>query len=635
MDDLRRILLEYWGYNNFRSSQEAVIKEVVKGKDVLALLPTGGGKSLCFQVPAMAKEGICIVVSPLIALMQDQVKNLEQRNIKAKAIFSGKTYHEIDLILDSCVYGEVKFLYISPERIDTEVFQERFKKMNVNLIAIDEAHCISQWGFDFRPSYLNISKLRVLRPEVPIIALTASATPRVREDILERLQLQETEIFVNSVVRKNIQFITRSVENKNAKLIEVIKKTPGSGIVYVRSRRKAKDLSIKLNQRGYNTSFYHAGVSAEERSRRQELWTNGVLPIIVCTNAFGMGIDKPDVRWVVHLDIPDSLEAYYQEAGRAGRDGKKSYAVLIYNKADISRLKKRVEQRYPDIKEIKRVYEAICNHLKIAISTGKMLTKAFDIASFSKLFNIDAVLLYNALKILNQAGYILPNEGVWLPSRLKFNIDKRDLYKFQVEHINYDQLIRLLLRSYGGVLHHYTMINENWIASRLKIGPKELAKQLKFLHKMEVVKYVPYTDFPTLTLLKDRVGKQSLLLDKEFINQRKKVSLQQCDAMIHYILDESECKQKIIGKYFGLEEENCGVCATCLSNKNKLDDATFEQEKKAILEQLKLEGKAVAIEALQGAGYFKGQNVLKVIRFLLDEGVIELNNEGKTIELAK
>jgi ATP-dependent DNA helicase RecQ len=407
------ILKEYFGFNEFRTPQEEIIQAVLDGKDTLALLPTGGGKSVCFQVPGLMQDGICIVVSPLIALMKDQVFQLKNKNIKAAAIFSGLSYHEIDVILDNCQFGYYKFLYVSPERLKTELFIERFKRMKVNLIAVDEAHCVSQWGYDFRPPYLEIAAIRKYHPDVPLLALTASATPVVQKDIIEKLALKKYAVFKKSFIRENLSFVVRREEAKYPKLIEIINKLKGSGIVYVRNRNKTKDIAEYLQQHAVSADFYHAGLKLNERSVKQDNWVKNKTQVIVCTNAFGMGIDKSDVRFVIHMDVPESLEAYYQEAGRAGRDGKLSYAALLFNQPDIDKLQERIDQKFPPVELIKNVYNAVCNHLSIAVESGKMQTHNFDIMYFSRQFNLDAAAVYNSLKILEQENYIQLSEGLY------------------------------------------------------------------------------------------------------------------------------------------------------------------------------------------------------------------------------
>lgn len=615
-----QILENYWGYQNFREPQGEIIQHILDNKDTLALLPTGGGKSVCFQVPALVKEGICLVITPLIALMLDQVSNLEKRDIKAAALFSGQSYHEMDVLLDNCVYGNYKLLYISPERIDTPLFYERLKKMNLSLIAVDEAHCISQWGYDFRPSYLEIHKIREVHPDVPIIALTASATPQVQQDIKEKLLFKGNyKVFEKSFKRDNLYFVTRKVDNKFEKLKEIIQKTKGQSIVYVRNRKKTKEIAKQLNDFGIKAVYYNAGLNGDERKRNQELWMNDEVNVVVATNAFGMGIDKPDVRAVIHLDIPDSLEAYYQEAGRAGRDGLKSYAILLYSERDLKKLSKSREARIPEYKTIKSLYYSLCNHFNLTVNSGLMMSCAFDIFEFAKKYTYDLITIHNTLKILELNGYVIPNDGVLLPSRMRFSIDKRNIYDFQLKYKEYDDLIRLLLRNYGGILHHYTVINEQFLADRLKIKREVVVKKLTKLKALDIINYVPYTNFPTITFLKNRVREDSFTLDKKALEQRADVYDKQIQAMLDYTINEITCKQTLISSYFGEKNSlDCGKCSNCLSKKNMLTPMEFEQIESKLFERLKTEGK-LDMEAIYKLNFFESQNMVQVIRKLVDE----------------
>ncbi len=622
------ILKRFWGYDKFRTPQGEIIDSVIQKRDTLVILPTGGGKSICYQVPALMKEGICIVVSPLIALMKDQVERLQKQGVNAQAIFSGLSAHEIDIALDNAAYSDIKLLYVSPERLETEIFKTRVQKMNVSLIAIDEAHCISQWGYDFRPSYLNIKVLRELKPDVPMIALTASATPKVREDISKKLELHDPSIFTKSFARNNISFVTRKVENKAAKLLEVLSKLGGSGIIYVRSRKKARQISDFLKENKYSSTFYHAGLKPEDRSGRQELWMKGEIPIIVCTNAFGMGIDKPNVRFVIHWDVPESLEAYYQEAGRAGRDGKMSYAVLLYNKANISRLQNGVKQKFPELDAIKSTYNAICNFFKVAVHNGFMMTNDFDIMKFVQLFKVNILTTHNIINILEQEGYWMTNQGFHLPSRLKFVMNKKDLYKFQVENEKYDQTIQLLLRTYGGILDHYIVIRESYLADRLKMNQEKFSKLLLKLKEKGVLNYVPYKNSPTITLLKDRVVDKSLIIDRDFWNKRKAVFEEKAIAMVNYCTIDEECKQVVISKYFGETQlMPCGKCSVCIEKKSqKLKHEEFVRIKEILIKRLNLEHKLAINELVSDLNYYEKENYIKTIRQLLDESELKMDS---------
>lgn len=627
----QEILKQYFGFDSFREPQLEIIQSVLAGKDTLALLPTGGGKSLCFQIPALLQDGICIVISPLIALMKDQVFQLKNRNIKAAAIFSGLSFHEIDLILDNCQFGYYKILYVSPERLKTELFIERFKRMKVNLIAVDEAHCISQWGFDFRPSYLEIAEIRKYHPNIPVLALTATATINVKKDIIEKLEFKKgNQLFKKSFQRENLGFVARKEDAKYPKLLEIVQKIKGSGIVYVKSRNKTKDVAEYLIKHNIKADFYHAGLRPDERNRKQDNWIKNKVDIIVCTNAFGMGIDKADVSLVVHLDIPESIESYYQEAGRAGRDGRHAYAVLLYNQSDIDNLLEKNEQKFPPVETIKKVYNAICNHLSIAVEGGKMHTHDFDLVHFCKLFKLDITVVYNSLKVLEQENYLQLGDGVLLTSRVIFNVDKLELYRFEIANSNYALLIKSLLRSYGGIVDHYTPVNEKLLAKHLKVSEAELINQLKLLHKNKILTYIPTSENPTLMLLTERMHEENLYINMQYINKRKKVILDQLNSIIQYAEQHSECRQQIICHYFGEEEVvNCGKCDVCLEKKiTSLGNLQFQKARKDILEKVQFNWVSTDTVLPENAHFVK-QIYKEVIRFLLDEKVLMMNDKNE------
>ena len=562
-----QILKKYWDYDSFRPLQEDIISSVLNGNDTLALLPTGGGKSICFQVPALCMEGICIVVSPLIALMKDQVENLKQRGIQAVAIVSGMGKREVDILLDNCVYGKIKFLYLSPERLLSDLVRERIKYMNVNLIAVDEAHCISQWGYDFRPPYLHLSDLRELHPGVPVLALTATATERVVEDIQEKLAFRKRNVYRKSFERKNLSYVVSREENKYRKLFSIAANIKGSGIVYVRNRRETQEVARLLNHEGYNADFYHAGLDTGARSVRQEAWKNNKTRIIVATNAFGMGIDKADVRFVVHLDIPESLEAYYQEAGRAGRDEKRAYPVLLFNESDIVQLEKRFEQSFPSVAEIKQIYHALGNYYQLAYGAGEGLVFDFDPGDFCSRFKLDVIKTLSAFKFLERDEYVSLTESVYLPSRVRLIVAPEDLYRFQIENAAYDAFIKLLLRSYGGLFDQYTQIRESEIARRTGKTTKEVVQLLQKLEDLEILSYMKQTDKPQLLFVKPRVDSQHLYIDTRYIDERKRIMQEQLKAVMGYV-GEKRCRSQLLLKYFNeADAGKCGVCDVCLEEK--------------------------------------------------------------------
>jgi ATP-dependent DNA helicase RecQ len=628
MQKPEEVLKKYWNYDGFRSPQLQIIESIVNKQDTLALMPTGGGKSICFQVPAMMQEGLCVVISPLIALMKDQVFQLKKREIRAAAIFSGLSYKEIDIILDNAVFGYYKFLYVSPERLKTEIFIERFKKMPVNLIAIDEAHCISQWGYDFRPPYLEIAEIRKHHPDIPALALTASATPQVQQDIQDKLAFKHNNVFKKSFIRNNIVFVVRHEVSKLNKILEIIKKLNGSGIIYVRNRNKTKEISEFLSKNGVSADYYHAGLNNEERSRKQENWILNKTKIIVCTNAFGMGIDKPDVRFVIHADIPETLEAYYQEAGRAGRDGSKSYAIALYTETDKANLEEKVAEKFPDINQVKKIYNSIFNYFEIAQGGGKFRTYKFDIHHFAKLFNYKPALVYQALKFLEQENYIQLNETFFMPSRMMFALDKLELYKFQVAHYQYDAVIKALLRTYGGILSNFIKINENDLARMLKISVKELKTQLYFLRKNKVLFYEERTDEPEISFLEERLHQDSLTFNLKRIKERKEVAEHQLENILKYINEINICRQYIICEYFGDRILPCGRCDICLEHKHNEDKAAkISAARTDILK--KITNEFVPIDYFIPDKFFQKHDYELAMRSLLDDQLMELNYKNE------
>lgn len=563
MEKSREILEQYWGYKSFRPLQEEIVDNVIYGHDTLAILPTGGGKSICFQVPGLALDGITIVVSPLIALMQDQVNNLKKLGVKAELITGNMSHREIDIILDNARFGGIKFLYTSPERLKSTLFIERFKLMPVGLIVVDEAHCISEWGHDFRPSYRNIADLRTYHPEVPMIALTASATLEVQDDIVEALKLIQPKIIKGSLKRDNISYQVFATENKSNAILNYCKDHPlQSGIIYCQTRRSVKELVRLLRAHKISAGMYHGGMNNEDRSYMLQHWMSGSLKVMVATNAFGMGIDKPDVRFVLHYEIPNNLEAYYQEAGRAGRDEKSAVAIAYWERRDLELMKEQLKNKYPDKDRIKQIYDALCNHLKVAIGSGIDERYSFDIRTFSKQFSIPVGEAYNALRILEANENIRMSEGYFLPTRLQITIGSSALYKFQVSHDSLADLITLLTRSYPGIFDRFVSIDEKELAKRLKINTKELRQKFEALEKYGVLDAQYQTDLPQITFPIERLAISNLSIRNEVYEQRRKVEQGKLNAMIEYITTEN-CRYEMIAAYFGSPTEKCGKCDVC------------------------------------------------------------------------
>ena len=625
------ILKQYWQYDSFRPMQRDIIQSVLDGRDTLALLPTGGGKSICFQVPALCTEGVCLVISPLIALMKDQVENLKKRGILAAAIYSGMHYRDIDRLFDNAVYGGLKFLYISPERLMTDLAKERIKRMNINLLAIDEAHCISQWGYDFRPSYLEIAAIREYMPEVPVMALTATATPDVVTDICKKLEFKKThQVFQQDFERKNLSYIVRNEENKEAKLLDIIKKTKGTSIVYVRSRRGTKLLSDWLQKKGFKADFYHAGLDPEERGRRQDAWISNKTQVIVATNAFGMGIDKPDVRTVVHYDLPDSLEAYFQEAGRAGRDGNRSYTVLLVNKSDTANLEKNFEVSFPEMKEIRRTYEALGSYLQLAVGGGEGQSFDMEIVDFAQRFKLDVLTTYSCFKVLEQDGWLVYTEGVHQPSNLKFMVDREQLYDFQIRRRDFERVLKGLLRALSGALTDYVNFNELQIAQFLRMSVIDLEKTLHYLHSENIIDYRPRKDKPQIVLLRERKDTQYLSIDWNLYMFRKKRAEYRLKKSIEYA-ELDICRSQQLLHYFGqTDAQKCGECDVCLE-KDKADLETddfmvFSEKIKTLLKREPLTLK----EIVDSFAERQRTKVIQTIGFMLDEKVLKKEGDKFT-----
>ena len=628
MQQYLSILKQYWGYDNFRALQGDIIQSIAAGKDTLGLMPTGGGKSLTFQVPALAMEGVCIVVTPLIALMKDQVENLKKRNISAAAIYSGMTNEEILIALDNCIFEAYKFLYVSPERLATSIFLEKIKQARVCMIAVDESHCISQWGYDFRPSYLRIADIREIMPEVPVLALTATATPEVVDDIQERLHFKQKNVFQKSFSRSNLAYVVRTTESKDEQLLKILNSVPGTSVVYVRNRKRTKEIADFLNQNNISAEHFHAGLKNETKDERQSRWKSGETRVIVSTNAFGMGIDKAEVRSVVHMDLPDSLEAYFQEAGRAGRDEKKAFAVMLYNNGDAVKMRKRVADSFPEKEMILKVYESLCNYFEIGIGSGLDKTFAFDIADFCTKFKLPILISYNALKLLQQAGYIDLTDEQDNSSRILFIADKDELYK-RNHNTTQEKLIHILLRSYTGLFTDYAYLNEDLIAKRLDWKRDEVYDQLVILAKEQIIQYIPRKKTPFVTFTHEREATERIVLSKETYEDRRERYITRVKSVLDYAQEENICRSQILLSYFGEKNTKpCGKCDICLKNKEKaLSDADFETISDKIITILQNEPQSV--NALTKKLGFKEVQTIQVIRFLIDNGKIKENEQLK------
>lgn len=621
-DQYREILTRFWGYTSFRPLQEEIIRSIDEGKDTLGLMPTGGGKSITFQVPALAKEGICLVITPLIALMKDQVARLNSLEIKSLAIHSGMSGEEIDNALENCIYGDYKFLYVSPERLATRLFQGRVGRLNLSLVAIDEAHCISQWGYDFRPSYLKIAELRdYISEKVPFLALTASATPPVIEDILSKLAFRGKNILRTSFDRKNISYLVRKVEDKGTYLVKTIKKAGGSGIVYVRSRKRCKEVAEMLVANGISADFYHAGLTNELRDKKQASWTAGETRVIVATNAFGMGIDKAEVRFVVHWDIPDSIENYFQESGRAGRDGKPAFAVLLYSPADKRRLTDTIRKKFPPIEKIKDTYEALCNYLQVPLGSGKDNVFDFNMADFVSKYRLPVIETYNSLQFLQREGYMEFTEEINNPSRVHFIVSRDDLYKFQVANESFDGFIKLLLRSYTGMFTEFVPINEEALSRKSAATRDTIYQYLVKLSAYNIIRYIPGKKTALVIFTEERLVRKALLISPDnYLNVKGKYEIR-LEKMIEYADSDNHCRSVFLLNYFGEESDRCGICDVC-RERNELDLSKYEFD--LILDEIKtlLEDKTPDAEELVRMIDYPEDKVIKVIRWLLDHNKI-------------
>lgn len=628
-ETLKGILAKYWGYTNFRPGQECIIKSIMNGIDTLALMPTGGGKSITYQLPAMAMEGLCIVVTPLIALMKDQVDRLRRMGIAATAIHSGMSYHQIDIALDNCVYGDIKFLYVAPERLATEAFRLRVDRMKVNLLAVDEAHCISQWGYDFRPSYLRIAEIRAKIPGTPILALTASATEMVADDIMHQLHFAEKHIIRTSFARPNLSYAVRHTDDKNEQLLRIVNNVEGSGIVYMRSREGCEQIAELLCTNGHSASYYHAGLPHLERSIRQEEWTSGKTRIIVATNAFGMGIDKADVRFVIHYSMCDSLESYYQEAGRAGRDGKRSYAVLLAASDDNSRIEKHFEAEFPPLAEIKDIYEKICSYLQIAIGDGLYASFLFNIHDFCAREHIYGGKVRAALKLLQQNGYMTLTEELENPARIMFCISRDDLYKIRIDRRDLDHIIRTILRMYNGVFIEFRAIDEREIATVSGYTVEHVKELLKRMWQMRIIRYVPSNTSPMIFMDEERLPVQDIYIAPETYIHRKNLIAERFENMLSYLNNDSECRSVVMQRYFGdIQATPCGICDCCLAARRQVKTAISDLRSQ-LLDLLRKE--ALAPRDLARMLKYEPAKVAAEIDKLREERKISATTEGKLI----
>ena len=621
------ILKRYWGYDAFRDLQEEIITSIGEGKDTLGLMPTGGGKSITFQVPALAKEGMCLVITPLIALMKDQVENLKSRDIKAIAIYSGMTRQEIIVALENCIFGNYKFLYISPERLDTEIFRVKLRSMNISMITVDESHCISQWGYDFRPAYLKIAEIRELLPDIPVLALTATATPEVVKDIQQRLHFKKENVFRMSFERKNLAYIVRNTDNKTGEILHILNRMPGSSIIYVRNRKRTKETTLFLQREGITADFYHAGLNNDVKDLRQKRWQSGECRVMVATNAFGMGIDKPDVRTVIHLDLPDSPEAYFQEAGRAGRDGEKAYAIILYANSDKAALKKRISDTFPEKDYIKQVYEQLNYYYQMAMGDGLGCMFDFNLEDFCRKYKHFPVPADSALKILTQAGYIEYTDEQDHASRLLFTTRREELYKLREMGEQADLLIQTILRSYTGVFTDYAYIHEDSLAMRTGLTRQQIYDLLIVLAKRRILDYIPHKKTPYIIYKRERVELRHLQISKTVYEERKERYEARIKAMLEYVTSETACRSRMLLHYFGEKNEhNCEQCDTCINRKknNGVTDSSYNVLRRQILEMLSVQQRTPAdlarlIEADK-------EEIAAVIRFLLDKGEIQMED---------
>ena len=628
MNNYEEILKQYWGYDSFRSLQKEIITSIGEGKDTLGLMPTGGGKSITFQVPALAKEGVCLVITPLIALMKDQVNNLRKRGIKALAVYSGMTRQEILTALENCIYGNYKFLYISPERLDTEIFQTKVRSMKVSIITVDESHCISQWGYDFRPAYLKIAEIRKLLPGIPVLALTATATPEVVEDIQQKLDFHNGNVFRMSFERKNLAYVVRTTDNKTSEMLHILRRVAGSAIIYVRNRRRTREITELLNQEGITADFYHAGLENAVKDLRQKRWQCGETRVMVATNAFGMGIDKPDVRLVLHLDLPDSPEAYFQEAGRAGRDGRKAYAVILYAQSDKATLHKRIADTFPEKAYILDVYEHVQYYYQMAMGDGFQCVREFNLEEFCRKFKYFPVPVDSALKILTQAGYLEYTDEQDNASRILFTIRRDDLYKLHEMGPEAETLIQAILRSYTGIFTDYAFISEASLALRTGLTREQIYRILVTLTKRRIVDYIPHKKTPYIIYTRERQELRYMHIPPSVYEERKERYETRIKAMEEYVTTDNVCRSRMLLRYFGEKNDhNCGQCDVCLSHRTSPEEVK-ENDFDALSRKMTqlLAAKPMTPAEINDSMEEEKEKVAAVIQHLLNEGVWKMEN---------
>ncbi len=621
--DIHQVLKKYWNYDSFRPLQEEIITSVLEKHDTLALLPTGGGKSLCFQVPGLVLGGTCLVVSPLISLMNDQVQNLKKRGISAIAISAAMNAKEIDVALNNAALGHVQFIYLSPERLQNEVFRQKLSYLPVTLIAIDEAHCISQWGYDFRPSYLNIAVFRPYFPDVPVIALTASATKPVVEDIQLQLAFKNAQVFRQSFHRGNLRYVVQREDNKIKRLLKLISAIGGTGVIYVRNRKRTEDLSVFLNKNKVSSQAYHAGLKFDERQNIQQKWMDNKVQVICATNAFGMGIDKPDVRFVVHMDLPESLEAYFQEAGRAGRDGKVAYSTVFFTKNDQQRLLDNFKHTFPEPDYIRQTYTAICNYYQVAIGAGEGLSVEFNLEKICSSYNLQAVLVYNSIKFLEKENYLSFLDAGYEPSKVLFLAGKQELYEFQVRFPKFEPLIKTLLRSYGGLFDDYVFVSEKDLAFRVKLSVATVLEQLKYLDQQEIISYIPQSSLPKLIFIQARINTKFLELNPDNYFKLKERALERINSVIAYTDNDKLCRQVQLLMYFNeFNYADCGHCDVCISKRPK----DFESLRNQIITHLT--AKTLTLDELRHKMKSNEETWVKIFNELVDDGIVVWKGEG-------